>query len=374
VALLTDPTRKPAARGSPAQRRSSRPKASVPRPPWAPVQRLAGDGPSAPRAAEVPGQTGLPPALKAGVETLSDWAMDDVRVHRNSPEPASLDALAFTRGTDIHLGPGQERHLPHEAWHVVQQKQGRVPSTLQLHGMAVNDDAALEREATVQGATALRLGGAMGSGGDLGCGCAACAGAMPLLAGAASPLAHGGVAQRATYDTAADANNNFDARYQVMLHGRLHIGGANPIDQWAISQSSSYNVGATVHIERDHAEDEFIGWSETILGAFYDGVIVPNAALVPPGHNFPIEMEIFGLSASPCSSVRGTSNKAVGCTEELIDLATNGIQNLPYTFSISVEADHLYQPGHMGRIAGRAASQLAVEDMEQANITVDIDH
>ena len=29
------------------------------------------------------------------------------------------------RARDIHLGPGQEKHLPHEAWHVVQQKQGQ---------------------------------------------------------------------------------------------------------------------------------------------------------------------------------------------------------------------------------------------------------
>ena len=30
------------------------------------------------------------------------------------------DALAYAQGSDIHLAPGQEQHLPHEAWHVVQ--------------------------------------------------------------------------------------------------------------------------------------------------------------------------------------------------------------------------------------------------------------
>ena len=90
---------------------------------------------------------GLPGRLRAGVEGLSGIAMDDVRVHRNSSEPPKLGALAFTRGTEIHLGPGQEKHLPHEAWHVVQQKQGRVQATTQLKGAAVNDDAGLEREA-----------------------------------------------------------------------------------------------------------------------------------------------------------------------------------------------------------------------------------
>ena len=69
--------------------------------------------------------TGLPDRLKMGVEALSGLAMDDVRVHRNSALPAQMQAHAFAQGTDIHLAPGQERHLPHEAWHVVQN--GRVP-------------------------------------------------------------------------------------------------------------------------------------------------------------------------------------------------------------------------------------------------------
>ena len=98
-----------------------------------------------------PNRTGLPDRLKMGVERLSGYSMDDVRVHRNSSKPAQLHALAYAQGTDIHLGPGQERHLPHEAWHVVQQKQGRVQATRQLKGVGVNADAGLEREADVIG-------------------------------------------------------------------------------------------------------------------------------------------------------------------------------------------------------------------------------
>jgi len=98
--------------------------------------------------------SGLPAPLKAGIEQLSGLAMDDVRVHRNSPEPARLGALAYARGSDIHLGPGQDTHLPHEAWHVVQQKEGRVRATLQAKGVAVNDDPMLEREADRMGAAA----------------------------------------------------------------------------------------------------------------------------------------------------------------------------------------------------------------------------
>jgi GNAT superfamily N-acetyltransferase len=105
--------------------------------------------------------TGLPERLKAGIETLSGLSMDDVRVHYNSSKPAQFQALAYTQGVEIHIGPGQERHLPHEAWHVVQQKQGRVRATAQMKGgVAINDDAALEREADVIGRRAAQLQGA----------------------------------------------------------------------------------------------------------------------------------------------------------------------------------------------------------------------
>ena len=50
--------------------------------------------------------------------------------------------MAYAQGTDIHIGPGQGTHLPHEAWHVVQQKQGRVLPTVQLMvGVPVNEYA-----------------------------------------------------------------------------------------------------------------------------------------------------------------------------------------------------------------------------------------
>lgn len=95
-----------------------------------------------------PKKTGLPDPLKTGVENLSGCAMDDVRIHYNSIKPAQLKALAYAQGSDIHLTPDQEQHLPHEAWHVVQQKQGVVePSRQMKEGESVNDDQALEKEA-----------------------------------------------------------------------------------------------------------------------------------------------------------------------------------------------------------------------------------
>jgi hypothetical protein len=104
-----------------------------------------------------PNRTGLPDRLKSGVEALSGLAMDDVRVHRNSAAPAELGALAYAQGTDIHLGPGQEEHLPHEAWHVVQQRQGRVRATRQMAGPPINAQRDLEAEADRMGARAADL-------------------------------------------------------------------------------------------------------------------------------------------------------------------------------------------------------------------------
>ena len=109
----------------------------------------------APRA----NNTGLPDQLKSGIESLSGLSLDHVRVHYNSSQPAQLNALAYAQGSDIHLAPGQERHLPHEAWHVVQQAQGRVQPTTQMKDdTPVNDDDALEREADIMGERAMSAG------------------------------------------------------------------------------------------------------------------------------------------------------------------------------------------------------------------------
>lgn len=101
--------------------------------------------------------TGMPDNLKSGIENLSGIDVSDVKVHYNSAKPAQMNAHAYAQGTDIHIASGQEKHLPHEAWHTVQQKQGRVKPTTSVNGTAVNDNAGLETEADVMGAKALRM-------------------------------------------------------------------------------------------------------------------------------------------------------------------------------------------------------------------------
>jgi hypothetical protein len=98
---------------APSAKTGAQPSASAPQPRrsapqrsalWHAIQLKAAR--SAAASPRPPTRSGLPGALKAGVETLSGIAMDDVRVHRNSAEPAKLGALAYAKGSDIHLGPG----------------------------------------------------------------------------------------------------------------------------------------------------------------------------------------------------------------------------------------------------------------------------
>lgn len=122
------------------------------------LQRKADLANNAAQRAEAPrpNNTGMPDNLKAGIESLSGFSMDNVRVHYNSSKPATVQALAYTQGTDIHVAPGQEKYLPHEAWHVAQQMAGRVSPTTNINGMPVNDNAGLEHEADVMGAKAVQ--------------------------------------------------------------------------------------------------------------------------------------------------------------------------------------------------------------------------
>ena len=127
------------------------------------IAALADASPSAQQQASLqrsannrPNQTGLPDQLKSGLEHLSGLDLSNLRVHENSDQPAQLSAHAFARGTEIHLAPGHRDKMAHESWHVVQQLQQRVPVTRTLGSTSINDSAALEREADVMGATALR--------------------------------------------------------------------------------------------------------------------------------------------------------------------------------------------------------------------------
>ncbi len=111
-------------------------------------------------------KTGLPDQLKAGIESVSGYDLSGVRVNYNSSKPAQLNAHAYTQGNAIEVAPGQEQHLPHEAWHVVQQMQGRVRETMEVNGVGVNGDQGLEREADVMGKKAIQRKSTKGNGSE----------------------------------------------------------------------------------------------------------------------------------------------------------------------------------------------------------------
>ena len=102
-------------------------------------------------------KTGLPENIKSGVEQLSGYSLDDVKVHFNSSKPAQLKAHAYAEGNQIHVANGQEKHLAHEAWHVVQQKQNRVSPNSEINGVQINNDISLENEADKMGEKASSL-------------------------------------------------------------------------------------------------------------------------------------------------------------------------------------------------------------------------
>ena len=86
--------------------------------------------------------SGLPESLKPEIESLSGMDLDHVAVHYNSRKPAQLNAYAYAQGSQIHIAPGQESTLPHEAWHVVQQVQGRVSPTVRTPiGVGTDEEA-----------------------------------------------------------------------------------------------------------------------------------------------------------------------------------------------------------------------------------------
>ena len=127
-----------------------------------PLQARLGSSPQQPQKAAtiqrwaLQRKGGLPDGLEAAMEQIAGPSLDGVWVPYYSHKPAQANALAYAQGTNIYLGPGQERHLPPGAWHIVQQKQGRVRPTIQVTGVAMGDNPSLERAADMMGLRAGR--------------------------------------------------------------------------------------------------------------------------------------------------------------------------------------------------------------------------
>lgn len=114
------------------------------------TKRKTGTGREAETGAAAGGRfraAGIPLGLQRRYEASTGLSFSDVNVHYNSPKPERFDALAYTQGSDVFIGKGQEHTLEHELAHVAQQKQGRVGATGHENGTPVNDSPVLEQEA-----------------------------------------------------------------------------------------------------------------------------------------------------------------------------------------------------------------------------------
>ena len=224
----------------------------------APAQRQGAE--ASPGMAQA-NHTGMPDSLKAGIESLSGMDMSQVRVHRGSDKPAQLNALAYAQGNDIHLGPGQERHLPHEAWHVVQQRQGRVKPTMQMAGANVNTEAGLEREADRMGAQA--------TAGD-----AVVARDHPATSGAASLQAKAQPVTRAYGDEIVQRQIGAG---ETLLYGRLVVDRlgrkyeivGHQVFLGRLEYKLASSGGSTHFVRADDADYELYNAYEGVLG--FDG-------------------------------------------------------------------------------------------------------
>jgi hypothetical protein len=228
-------------------------------------------------------RAGLPEPLRAGVEALSGVAMDDVRVEYNSPEPAKVNALATTQGKNIRLGPGQQRHLPHEAWHAAQQKQGRVQPTTQMRGIAVNNDSALEREADVMGARAARMQTTVQARAD-GSGWSRTDGAGDGPAGPADGL-RAPRQLRAGHPEAAVIQRavgfEFETEHWTLSRRSMLAPSLSLIKNWKLATGNGWYMqpdGDSVEFAtKPFAEGDFDGLKATMLDLFnYTGQLVAN--------------------------------------------------------------------------------------------------
>ncbi len=221
--------------------------------------------------------------LSAGIKALSGMDMSSVVVHRNSAKPAQLNALAYAQGNEIHLGPGQEKHLPHEAWHVVQQRQGRVSATTQLAGITINDQPSLEREADAMGTRALQMRGASGDHSE-----------KILKRDVAGSHAIGNVAQCVFYNSEAnlwaavepatplqeirgiiDGNGELRAAYEDSL---VHLNRMNFVQQAGQQPEANYAQNA------DTSYDINYGLRATLNGSFTQPIHFVWAMIHEMGH------------------------------------------------------------------------------------------
>jgi hypothetical protein len=252
-----------------------------------PLQGKFAAAQSSPQEIGKANQTGIPDDMKARFENASGFSFDDVRIHYNSDAPAKLNALAYTQGNQVHIAPGQERHLGHELGHVVQQKQGRVRATGRIGNTNINDDIVMEKEADNFSCIQPKHISAKSFNNNK---------IIPIQC----------LAKKMS-KTMEDYNNC--CRSKTYLYAELNN---VPINGNGVFMSN----------DNRHAEENLIQY----IVKNYNKTDLEGKTLT------------IYLSTSPCSSLFDTSRNSTGCSELLERFANNT------RITLNVIADHLYQP------------------------------
>ncbi|WP_244119808.1 DUF4157 domain-containing protein [Burkholderia gladioli] len=212
-----------------------------------------------------------------------------MRVHYGSPQPARLGALAYAFGAEIHLAPGQERHLPHETWHIAQQAQGRVAPTVQWkRDLPGSENAALEREADQMGEAALRAGrtteanetnGASHAGGMGGVARASAAGSSRRVGRWRASPSHG-VVQRMPDEALSQLRNcsNIEARLALALRNARWIHETFPLLR---SNQETYKSIKSALVRQVHEAANYAPLRHIFIRAWNDGLDTHDLAYVP---------------------------------------------------------------------------------------------
>ncbi|MFE7463775.1 DUF4157 domain-containing protein [Streptomyces sp. NPDC057499] len=302
--------------------------------------------------------SGLPldDATRTDMENRLGADFSDVRIHDDAAARASaaeVGARAYTSGNHVVIGDGgaDSHTLAHELTHVIQQRQGPVAGTDNGNGLKVSDPAdRYEREAEAN-ATRVMAGPSPQA-------------AVVRSAPSHEPSAHEHI-QRAPTSFGVNNTDSMTAQQwensgQSTFLSIMYKTGNDLIDLAVTKSNRSQTHG------NEHAEDVALRMIRDNLGMF------------APGQRNHL---VLNVTKSPCTSTaRGglptTSNKPTGCTEELIGLVTNGLQDAAgnrYDFQLELICRGLYTPRAQGRTQAEVldASQVAVAAMKATgHITV----
>ncbi|MEZ0111772.1 hypothetical protein ABH920_005790 [Catenulispora sp. EB89] len=329
----------------------------------------------------------LDSSTRTEVQTKMGGAdFSDVRLHDDAAAKASaaeIGAHAYTSGNHIVLGEGgQNTHtLIHELTHVLQQRQGPVAGTVGASGLKMSDPSdRFERQAEANARQVMSGGPSLlgpsraAAGGEQAGGQQA--GTQQSSAQQSgvqqSTAAHADGIQRARYEPTEEvtAHRGFCVILSASLNG-VHLGHYT-------SETSTWSP-------RDHAEDQLCDEIEKAIYFASSGhlatatseaggdVLSALTRRMNEGKNS--HTLRIRLSASPCSTRRGTTTKHEGedgCAERLIYLARMKFGNdRKQRIKIKIKADHLYRPNHMRGSEARAASRAAISDMQAAGIEIE---